>query len=78
MIPEKRRADLENYVSALINEDGGEADLSGFMTALRVKKVKMKWDGPMLHVDDNLVSDYSGKSFNVKIIPGALEFLSNS
>jgi diacylglycerol kinase (ATP) len=75
IIPEERRADLEDYLEKLINDRGEKVELEKFIKYLRVRKVTMKCKGAAVHVDDYLVKDYSGKSFELEIIPGALKFL---
>lgn len=74
MIPEENRDEFVTYLEKLIADKSEHIDLEKFVKTLRVKKVKMKWKGSEMHVDDELVQDYSGKSVTVEVIPEALEF----
>jgi diacylglycerol kinase (ATP) len=75
MIPGKCRAELENYIRKLIDGRPDHSELNKFVRSIRVNKVSMKWYGPAVHADDSLIENYSGKSFKMQVIPGALEFL---
>jgi len=74
LIPEDGREDLVNYIENIIQGKAGHVDPNRFISTLKVKKVKMKWKGSEIHVDDDIVKSYSGKSFTTEVIPGALEF----
>lgn len=74
LIPENKREELEAYVQSL--KDGETAyDLRKLAYTLRVKKVKIKWKGSRVHVDDVLDDDYKGKKIKIKVLPGAMTFL---
>lgn len=83
MIPDKKRKDFENYIRTLIQVTSTAADsedfnrtsgdFESFATTLRVKKIKFKSKASFLHIDDNLIKDYSGKYLKIKIIPAALK-----
>lgn len=85
MIPEKKRPEFEKYIKTLIqvtstagdSEEFTETskDLESFATTLRVKKIKFKSKGTYLHIDDNLIKDYSGKYLKIKVIPAALKIV---
>jgi len=74
MIPEEGRDELVNFLEKIIAGKSEHADLDTFIKTIRVKSVKMKWKGTEIHVDDDIVKGYSGKSITAKVIPGALEF----
>jgi len=74
MIPEEGREDLVNYIENIMQGKAEHVDPNRFIRTLKVKKAKMKWKGDEFHVDDDIVKGYSGKSFTVEVIPGALEF----
>lgn len=83
MIPEKRRPELKNFIQTLIELNSTSpiseeftitsADMENFATRLRVKKLKIKSKASSLHIDDNLVKDYTGSYLKIKVIPGALK-----
>lgn len=73
MIPENKREELEAYVSSLI--DGKTYDIRKLVISFRVQKLKIKWKGAKVHVDDALDQNYSGKKIKIKIQPGAITFL---
>lgn len=75
MIAEENRHDLERYLENIIQGKTTNDLLEKFVKTIRVRKAKFKYKGPAVHVDDNLITDYEGKSLKVEIIPGALEFL---
>jgi diacylglycerol kinase (ATP) len=78
LIPEQKKKELIDYLVKLKNGKASNDDLMKFTQILRVKKVKMKWHGKMVHVDDNLVKKYSGKKFAVEVHPELLNFIKNS
>lgn len=75
MIPDEGRDELINYLENIIAGKSAHADMDKFVKTIRVKTVKMKWKGTEIHVDDDIVKGYSGKSFTAEVIPSALEFL---
>jgi len=74
MIPERARDEFTNYLENMIAGKIDHVDLNKSIKTLRVNSVKMKWKGTELHVDDDIVKNYSGKSFSAEVIPSALEF----
>ncbi|MFN4762357.1 diacylglycerol/lipid kinase family protein [Gillisia sp. Q332] len=74
MIPENKREELEAYVKSLI-AGKNSYDLRKMIFSLRVQKLKIKWKGSKVHLDDALDEDYSGEKIKMKILPGALTFL---
>lgn len=74
MIPENKREELEAYVKSLI---AGETsyDLRKLVFSLKVQKLKIKWKGSKVHVDDALDENYSGGEIKMKILPEAMTFL---
>lgn len=73
LIPENRREDLRQYLEKLLEDHSKLPDINRFVKNMKVQKVKLKWKGAIVHVDDNL-QDYSGKSFKLKAKPGELNF----
>lgn len=78
LIPEEKRKAFVEYVESLINETSQFRDIEDFIKVLRVNKVKMKWKGTKLHVDDNLIEDYDGKKIKIKMNSKTFDFFTNS
>ncbi|WP_168194567.1 diacylglycerol/lipid kinase family protein [Antarcticibacterium arcticum] len=74
LIPENKREELEAYVQTL-KEEATAFDLRKLAYTLRVKKVKIKWKGSRVHVDDVLDDEYAGDKIKIKVLPAALTFL---
>lgn len=74
MIPENKREVLESYVKSLIAARTSY-DLRKLVFSINVQKLKIKWKGSKVHVDDALDENYSGKKIKVKILPEAMTFL---
>lgn len=75
MVPESARSEMLDYLKSLISGKPDTAEVEKFLKTVRVQKVKIKWQGDKLHIDDNLIEDYSGKTLKAEILPGTLEFL---
>ena len=78
LIPEEKRKAFAEYVESLVNGNSEFCDIRDFIKVLRVKKLKIKWGGSKLHVDDNLIEDYDGKKIKMKMNSKTLEFFTNS
>ncbi|WP_081211066.1 diacylglycerol/lipid kinase family protein [Salegentibacter sediminis] len=78
LIPEAKREAFVAYVESLISGNSKFQDIRSFVKVLRVKKLKMKWKGSQLHVDDNLIEDYDGKKIRMKMNSKNLEFFTSS
>lgn len=74
MIPENKREEMEAYVKSLI---AGETsyDIRKLVFSVQVQKLKIKWKGSKVHVDDALDENYSGEKIKIKMLPGAMSFL---
>lgn len=77
LIPEKKRKALVKYVESVIDGTSEFRDMESFVKILRVQKIKIKWKGSNLHVDDILVKDYSGK-VKMKMNSNSLDFFTSS
>ena len=75
MIPEKCKAQLEEYLEKKITNREDAMELPDFVRSMRVRKGRMQWEGATVHLDDDFIPDYSGETFTVEILPGALNFL---
>ncbi|MFD2516873.1 diacylglycerol/lipid kinase family protein [Salinimicrobium flavum] len=74
MIPQENR---ELLITALENVLSGTSSPSEFQKAsrtMRVKKVKMQWNGTGVHIDDDLVKNYSRYPFSAMVAPVSLQF----
>lgn len=78
MIPEGARSQIRDHLERLISGKPETADLEKFVKTIRVENLKIKWRGEKLHVDDNIIEDYSGKTLKAEILPGALEFVTTN
>lgn len=78
LIPEKKRKILVKYIKGLKKGNSGFRNMENFVKILRVQKSKIKWKGSKLHVDDNLIEDYSGQKIKMKMNSHSLEFFTNS
>lgn len=78
LIPEKKRKAFVAYVKSLINGNSDFRDIENFIKVLRVQKVKIKWKGSKLHVDDELIENYDGKKIKMKMNSKTLDFFANS
>lgn len=88
MVPEKKRPELGNYIKTLIEVNSTAADsddftltssnFANFAATLRVKKIKFKSKSSLLHIDDHLITDYSGKYLKLKMLPAALSIVKPS
>lgn len=74
LIPENRKEELESYIKSLI-AGLTSYDIRKLAFSIRVQKLKIKWNGSKVHVDDALNENYSGEKIEMKIMPGALTFL---
>lgn len=77
LIPEEKREQLLDYIEKMINEFADEEDLKDMAFSMRVKKAEIQWEGTHVHVDDELISGFSGGSFVVDMDPGKLKFVKN-
>lgn len=75
MIPEKNRPELISYLKKMIRNEHKNIDTAKFVKTIRIKKIKMKWEGSKVHVDDSLIKDYSGKILKMKVVPAVFQFL---
>lgn len=75
LIPEARREDLVNHLQDVLDGKKNPMPLKDFVQNLRVQKAEMSWEGDGVHVDDNLIRDYSGESFKVGLYNGKFHFV---
>lgn len=78
MVPESARPKMLDYLERLISGKNKTSDLESFVKIIRVQKVKIKWQGNKVHIDDSLIDDYSEETLKAEIIPGALEFVATN
>lgn len=77
LIPEEKRAQLLDYIQKMKDEFADEEDLWDMAFSMRVKKAEIEWQGSHVHVDDEIVPDFTGGSFVVEIDPEKLRFVKN-
>lgn len=75
MIPEMNRKALEVYLEEMIQGKTVAKAQQSFTRSLQVQKVKMEWEGSLIHVDDQLIRDYNGQNFTAEIQPSAFRFV---
>lgn len=72
MVPEKKRAELIDFLEKMKEGKVGEEK---FAHILRSKKVKLKCNGGSVHADDILITNHKGKSFTLEAGYGSLDFV---
>ncbi len=77
MVPESSRSQLLAYLEKMIRGEHSSSEVHEFAKYIRVQKVKMKWYGEHMHIDDTLFEDYSQKSIKIEMLPGAMAFIEN-
>lgn len=74
MIHENARDKFITYLENMMAGSMEQVDMENFIMTLRLKKVKIKGKGKVIHIDDEIV-DYTGKSITAEVIPSAIEFI---
>ncbi len=77
LIPEEKRKALETYLTNTLENKEEPGSVSDFVMTLRVKSVKIKSGSAVMHVDDELVKDYSGKYIRAEVRKGTIPFIKN-
>ena len=77
LIPEEKRKQLLEYIDKMIEEFADEEDLKDMAFSMRVKRAEIQWDGPDVHVDDEIITGFTGGSFVVDLDPAKLKFVKN-
>lgn len=75
VIPEERRKELVNHLFDVLNGEKQKTPLRNFIQKFRVQKAEMEWDGPEVHVDDDLVENYSGEPITIELDHGKFHFV---
>ena len=78
MVPEEKRAQLESYLHHRIEGKEDEIAIEEFAIRIPVQQVKIKCGDSKLHVDDDVVSNGSGKSLELKTNPYVFRIFENS
>ncbi|WP_051286372.1 diacylglycerol/lipid kinase family protein [Salinimicrobium terrae] len=76
-VPEKARKDLESYIQDLLKKDEN-IFLEDFVFSKKVKKVRFKWFGKDMHIDDERIDDYKGEEIKVENKHAAFNFIVES
>lgn len=78
-VTEDDRPAMEDYLVKLIEgktpQNKLESDLDKFVRTIRCRKARIKWGGSKIHVDDELITKYSGEKIKLKNSPGAFYFI---
>lgn len=77
LIPEEKRAQLLEYIQKMIDEFADEENLKDVAFSMRVKNIEIRWEDSNVHVDDDLIPDFTGGMFVVSADPGRLRFVRN-
>ena len=75
LIPEERREDLVTHLQDVLDGKKEQLPLRDFVQNLRVQHVEMQWKGKGVHVDDDLIKNYSGEKFEVSLDNGKFHFV---
>ncbi|MDT0687421.1 diacylglycerol/lipid kinase family protein [Autumnicola psychrophila] len=77
LIPKEKREELETYIIKLLKNEARKEDLEKIVTVLPVQKVNLNWSGSRLHIDDNLISDYLGRKYEIQLAPEYFKFFTD-
>lgn len=75
LIPEQRRQELVNHLQDVLGGKKQKTPLRNFVQKFRVQKAEMKWNGKKVHVDDDLLEDYTGNNIKVGLDNGKFHFV---
>lgn len=73
-VPEDGREKLMGYIEHLLDPSKKDIPLEDFSQLRRVKKLRLKWEGTDLHIDDEVDLDYHGQELEVKNNYGSFIF----
>lgn len=72
LVPESQREELAAYIERRLKYGKDEPFL---YKAHKAKKVRVAWQGNLLHVDDELVKIEKSEELSIDVVQGVLEFL---
>jgi diacylglycerol kinase family enzyme len=72
LVPESQREELAGYIERRLKYGKDEPFL---YKAHQAKRIKLSWEGHLLHVDDELVKVDKSQELSIDIVQGVLEFL---
>lgn len=75
LVREEDRNQLLEYVQALVEKKAPANNVSSVADVHKVKKLEISWKGKDVHIDDEIISDYSGESLEAEVEPDALRFI---
>jgi diacylglycerol kinase (ATP) len=75
LISEDKREALINYLNDLISENARPEELEKIVETYRLPRLKMRWNGKDVHVDDDLVENYDNTFIEAEVDPGQLNFM---
>lgn len=77
LIPEEKRGELLEYLEKMLQRKERREDVENFSFSMRVRDVEVQWEDSHIHVDDDLIPEFSGGTFSVHIDPYRLRFVRN-
>ncbi len=72
LVPESQREELAGYIERRLKYGKDEPFL---YKAHQAKKIRVSWEGHLLHVDDELVKISKSEEITIDVVQGLLEFL---
>ncbi|WP_335965783.1 diacylglycerol kinase family protein [Galbibacter sp. PAP.153] len=77
LITEGKREAFIRYLSSKLENKHKTENINDFAICIQTKKAKIKAKAPQLHIDDNLLENYSGKYMDISIKRGVFTFIEN-
>ena len=71
-VSSQQRSAFVEYMEQVVKGNSHPEDFSHVADIQKVKKIRMKWEGKDVHLDDDPFSHYSGEFLEVKVKPAAL------
>lgn len=72
LITESQREQLAAYIKRRMKKGKDEPF---FFTPLKAKKVRVSWNGSLVHIDDQLVKIEKSEEIGIDVVQGVLDFL---
>lgn len=77
LIPDEKREELMEYLEKMLLRQAGEDDLKDLVFSMRIRHAEIKWEDSHVHVDDDLIPEFTGGSFVVSVDRDRLRFVRN-
>jgi len=72
LIAESRREELADYIGRRMNKGKDEPF---FYQPLKAQKIRVKWEGHLAHIDDQLIRMEKEQEITIEVVRGLLDFL---